>query len=169
MAKLIQYYVEGECEEKLIRVFQHVEKCGFKPGKIEILNPANQIISSLRINQLKKGTTVALVYDTDHVNVNVLKSNYESLKKSRNIEEIYHVQSIKNFEDEMVYSSSISSVNEIFSTKSVGDFKKKFINHRELVKKLEDISFSVELIWSRCSPNLDIKDFPNNGNKIKRK
>ncbi len=69
----------------------------------------------------------------------------------------------------MVYSSSISSVNEIFGTKSVGDFKKKFINHRELVKKLEDISFSVELIWSRCSPNLDIKDFPNNGNKIKRK
>ena len=123
----------------------------------------------MRINQLKKGTTVALVYDTDHVNVNVLKNNFESLKKSRNIEEIYHVQSIKNFEDEMVYSSSISSVNEIFGTKSVGDFKKKFISHRELVKKLEDISFSVELIWSRCSPNLDIKDFPNNGNKIKRK
>ena len=110
-----------------------------------------------------------MVYDTDHVNVNVLKNNFESLKKSRNIEEIYHVQSIKNFEDEMVYSSSISSVNEIFGTKSVGDFKKKFISHRELVKKLEDISFSVELIWSRCSQNLDIKDFPNNGNKIKRK
>lgn len=169
MAKLIQYYVEGECEKKLLRTFQHVEKCGFKPGKIEILNPANQTISSLRINQLKKGTTVALVYDTDRVNVNVLKSNVESLKKSRNIEEIYHVQSIQNFEDEMVYSSSISSVNEIFGTKSVSDFKKKFINHHELAKKLEDFSFSVELIWSRCSPNLDIKDFPNNGNKIKRK
>ena len=123
----------------------------------------------MRINQLKKGTTVALVYDTDHVNINVLKNNFESLKKSRNIEEIYHVQSIKNFEDEMVYSSSISSVNEIFGTKSVGDFKKKFISHRELVKKLEEISLSVELIWSRCSTNLDMKDFPNKGNKIKRK
>lgn len=54
MAKLIQYYVEGECEEKLVKVFQHVDKCGFKPGKIEILNPANQTISTLRINQLKK-------------------------------------------------------------------------------------------------------------------
>ncbi|MDY4848688.1 MAG: hypothetical protein SO176_00280 [Bacilli bacterium] len=168
MPKLIQYYVEGECEEKLIRAFQHVDKRGFKPGKIEILNPANQIISSLRINQLKKGTTVALVYDTDHININVLKSNVESLKRSKNIDEIYHVQSIENFEDEIVYASSITSINEIFNTKSTNEFKKKFIAHKELVKKLEDIDFSVELIWSRYSLNQDIKTFSNSGKKIKK-
>ena len=168
MAKLIQYYVEGECEAKLIRTFQHVEKCGFKPGKIEILNPATKTISSLRINQLKKNTIVALVYDTDYININVLKNNVESLKKNKNIDEIYHVQSIQNFEDEIIYSSSISSINEIFNTKSIADFKKKFINHRELAKKLEECSFSIDLIWSRHSTNLDIKNFPNNGNKIKK-
>lgn len=169
MPKLIQYYVEGECEEKLIKTFQHAGTIGFKPGKIDILNPAIQTISQLRINQLKKGTIVALVYDVDHININVLKSNVESLKKNKNIDEIYHVQSINNFEDEIVYSSAINSVNELFGTKSKNDFKKRFINQHELVKKLEAFSFSIKLIWSRSSLNKDIESFPNNGNKIKRK
>ena len=95
-------------------------------------------------------------------------NNYQSLKRSKNIDEIYHVQSIENFEDEIVYASSITSINEIFNTKSTNEFKKKFIAHKELVKKLEDIDFSVELIWSRYSLNQDIKAFPNSGKKIKK-
>ena len=84
MAKLLQYYVEGECERKLINAFQH-EAVGFLPGKIDIINPAEKIISKLRIRQLKNDTIVVLVYDTDAANENILEENVNSLKQSKNI------------------------------------------------------------------------------------
>ena len=166
MAKLLQYYVEGECEEKIINAFQH-EEVGFLAGKIDVINPAKQSISKLRISQLKKDTIVVLVYDTDAANEKILNDNVRLLKQSKNVKAIYHVQSVNNFEDEIVYATNISNINDVFKTKGVNEFKKQFIAHKDIVKKLNNISFDIKLIWSRDANNL--KSFINQGDKIKRK
>lgn len=164
MAKLLQYYVEGECEEKMIKAFQH-EEVGFLVGRIDVINPAEHILSKLRISQLKKDTTVVLVYDTDAANEKILEENVDSLKKSKNIKAIYHVQSVENFEDEISRSCKLSSVNDIFKTKSPNEFKTKFLSHKDIAKKLLSIGFDIELIWVKESQN--VTKYPNDGYKIK--
>ena len=164
MAKYLQYYVEGECEKKLISAFQHVEEGGFKIGKIEIINPATKEITKLRIAQLKNDTAVALVYDVDYINEKILERNIANLRSNKNVKEIYHIQSINNFEDEIKYSTKVKNINDIFSTKSSNEFKNKFISHPDIVHKLRNIDFSIKLIWSR---NTDKCKFLNQGDKIK--
>ena len=166
MSKLLQYYVEGECEEKIINAFQH-EVVGFLPGKIDVINPAEKIISKLRISQLKKGTIVVLVYDTDVANEKILEANVNSLKRSKNIKAIHHVQSVGNFEDEIVFASCISSIHEVFKTKSISEFKTKFITHKDIVSKLNSVGFDIDLIWTRNSKSFN--KYINQGDKIKTK
>ena len=163
MAKLLQYYVEGECEEKIIKAFQH-EPVGFSVGRIDVINPAEKVISKLRISQLKKDTTVILVYDVDVANERIIEENVNLLKQSKNIKAIYHVQSINNFEDEIVYSCKISSINDIFKTRSASEFKNKFLAHKDIVKKLNSVGFDIKLIWTRSSQKIK---YPNQGDKIK--
>ena len=164
MAKILQYYVEGECEEKLIKACQHEEN-GFVIEKVDVFNPAEKIISKLRISQLKKDTTVILVYDTDVANEKILEDNVNYLKQSKNINAIYHVQSINNFEDEIVYSCDIASINDVFKTRSTNEFKTKFLTHKDIVKKLKSVGFDIKLIWSRTSNK--ITKYQNQGYKIK--
>jgi len=167
MAKYVQYFVEGECEEKIIKVFQKNKANRFIPGKVEILNAAFEKISKMRIMQMKKNTTVILVYDTDKFNIDILKNNVSILKKSANIESVIHVQSIEKFEDEIVYSTDIKSINDVFKTANEKDFKNRFIECKALIEKLSKINFNFNKIWTRCSNNKSLHDFTNEGSKIK--
>ena len=99
------YFVEGECEEKLINSYKVPPYSYFKPGKVEVVNFIQKRISRQRLLSLNKKTIVILVYDIDVGKTDILEENIQKLIE--NEFKVYHIQSIKNFEDEIVYSTNL--------------------------------------------------------------
>ncbi len=169
MASSLHYFTEGECEKAFIRSYMFKDGQHFKPGKIEVFNFINQRLSKAKARTINKDMSVAIVFDTDVENIDVLEENINLLKTVSMLDDshIFLIPSIKNFEDELVYSSSkIKSIHDLFKTKSVAEFKKKFIVHHDIVSKLDDVGFVFELIWSRnAKPPFD--KYNNSSKKIK--
>ena len=76
-SKFVQYYVEGEDEEKLVNVLK-TQLGLIRPGKVQKLNVVEQEITNIRLRTLKQGTMVVLVFDTDTGNVDILKKNIKA-------------------------------------------------------------------------------------------
>lgn len=158
MSKIFQYFVEGECEEKLINTLKAPPMNALIPGKVEVLNVVCSKISKQRLMVLKPKTNIILVYDTDVAQTDILEENVRMLK-SYGFTNIYHIQSIRTFEDELVYASKIAEISEMYHTVSLEDFKKKFIHQSNLKDKLASIQFQSERIWSRVNTNLPFSEF----------
>ena len=171
MPKKYRYFVEGECEKKLLRSFMFLDNGGFIDGKVEVLNFVNKPITKSLAYSLKSDTTIVIVIDTDVDNIDILRNNLKIIAENSNVsaDKILLVFSVKTLEDEIVYAcaSKIKSVNDIFKTKTIEEFKKKFINHHELKNKLESIGFDIQRIWSR-KPKKPFDKYVNSGGKIKR-
>ncbi|MCQ2814971.1 MAG: hypothetical protein MJ227_01600 [Bacilli bacterium] len=60
MNSYIQYFVEGECEEKLIQESKKPPYFMFKSGKVEVFNIVSKELSIARILSIKKKTTIVL-------------------------------------------------------------------------------------------------------------
>ncbi len=152
MAKLYQYFVEGECEEKLINIYKAPPYNYFVPGKVEVFNFVNKFITKNRILNLKPETNIILIYDTDVEDIERLRANIDMLRKY-GYKNIYHIQSIKTFEDEIVFSTDMKKIDELFNTKSNSEFKTQFLREKELnlVNRLEKHYFSLDDIWTRSS------------------
>ncbi len=150
MSKLYQYFVEGECEEKLINILKNPKYNCIVAGKISVCNFINKRISDMQIMNLKPNVNIILVYDTDVEKTDVLNENIAKLRKHK-IKNIYHIHSVKDFEDEIIYSTSINNINEFFDTKTKSDFKNKFIkaNSEGLKTKLDSLNFDNDKLWSR--------------------
>ncbi len=171
--ELYHYFVEGECEKAFIKAFMHAEKGEYslKPGKVEVFNFVFNKLSPAKALTIKRGTKIVIVYDTDVKQIETFENNLEILINylGIKIQDIIFVPSVKNFEEEMLYScSSTKSINDIFNTKWQEDFKNKFINHSDLVSKLYNIGFSFEKMWSRL-PSEPFKIYKNSFNQIKIK
>lgn len=80
---LYYYFVEGECEEALLKAFIHAENSIYKiqPGKVMVFNVLNEKISPLRAMSLKRGSKVVFVYDTDVKKTDTLEENINILAK----------------------------------------------------------------------------------------
>lgn len=150
MSEIYQYFVEGECEKKLIDTYKVAKNNNLTSGKVEVFNFINQEISNQRIAVLKPKTTIILVYDIDVENIKILNKNIKKLN-SYGFKKIYHIQSIKNFEDEICFASNIKNINLIFNTVSKKDFKKEFNHCSKLDIKLKSIKFDINKIWSRLN------------------
>ncbi|MCI5773384.1 MAG: hypothetical protein MR210_02375 [Erysipelotrichaceae bacterium] len=151
MPKIIHYFVEGKCEEKLINMLKQPKNGGYiLAGKVEVLNFINEQITNLRIMNLKPGALIVLVYDTDVQNEEMLCANINKLKK-HGFNKIYHIHSVQNFEDELIYSTDINKINDFISTRNVVEFKSKFISMKEsaLNSKLKYHDFNMDRMWSR--------------------
>ena len=171
MRKIYHYFVEGKCEEKFINTFKNPKYGFILPRSVDVFNFINDEITDLRIMQLKPNANIILVYDTDVEKTHMLDMNIKKLNKY-GFKKIYHIQSIKNFEDEIVFSSNIKNINSLFSTSSKNEFKRVFCkaNNQSLFKKLKSADFNFKDIWSRQ----DDKTFKNYSTKegsklIKRK
>lgn len=79
----IQYYVEGECEQKLVKTLAAHNL--ILPGQTDVLNPVQDQIKSTHLRKLPAKTTVVLIFDTDKNNMDILKANIQFLKKHQNI------------------------------------------------------------------------------------
>lgn len=146
----IHYYVEGECEAKLINALKTVKDNFIRPGKVEVFNVIRDRISKFRIATLKRNTIIVLVYDVDVRRVNILDENIRLLK-SAGFSYIHHIQSLDCFEDEILYSSSLNDINDCFKTERVDGFKARSIEHKDILTKLKSIGFNPKKMWSRAN------------------
>lgn len=165
MAGIYRYYVEGECEKHFLDTYKSGVDPVFHPGKVEVFNVMTHIITQPRLINFSKNTTLVLVYDTDQSPTDIFERNLEQLKKNKNISKIIHVQSVKNFEEELVYSSDLNNINDMFSTKSVSEFKTRF-NGANITSKMKKINFDFLKIWSRNPPK-SFSKYKQGGNEIK--
>ena len=169
MSSSLHYFVEGECEKTFIRSYMFVDGKHFKAGKIEVFNFVNERLSKPKARTINKDMHVAIVFDTDVENIEILEENIKLLKTVSLLDNshIILVPSVKNFEDELVYScSKLKTIHDLFKTKSLSEFKKKFNAHSDIVSKLNDVSFDFNLIWNRNAKRpFDI--YENNSSRIK--
>ena len=108
---------------------------------------------------LKPKTTIVLVYDIDVEKIDILEENIKKLSDYGF--EVYHIQSIRNFEDELLYSTSLKNINDLYNTKNVNDFKNKFINQFDLNNRLTKVNFDLNRIWTRINSNKPFDKYSN--------
>ena len=75
---------------------------------------------------------------------------------------VFHVQSIRNFEDEIVYSTDLKNINDMFNTESVDEFKNYFIHQYKLANRLKKENFEIKKIWSRTNKKSPFDKYSNN-------
>lgn len=149
--KFIYYFVEGECEEKFINTFKFGNNQIFPTGKVQVFNVVNKRISKAQVISLKENSKIFFVYDIDTGNVSILEDNL-SLFAKYGFNNIKHIQSINNFEEELIYSTSLTKIQDFSKgISNLDDFKYKFINHKNLISKLSSLNFDENKIWSRVS------------------
>ena len=152
MAGLYQYLVEGPCEAVLLKALMHMGQGLMPPGKVDVFNATNELVSLTRLRTFKRETKIVLVYDTDKEGVGILNENIARFARYTS-NELYHLQSVRNFEDEFVRACpSIRSVLDVFHTKSVAEFKSRLISHKDLPGKLESLGFDVRKMWRTKAP-----------------
>ena len=169
MAELLRYFVEGECELKMLTALMKEAPCLVRPGKIEVFNMVGTRLSSMRAKTIRRGTKVILVYDIDSNRVETLDLNLRILSRYAYIspEKIVHVQSIRCFEDEVVRSTSLRNINACFGTQGKEEFKRRFIAHKNVMGKLADIGFDIGKLWcSECPPDSCFSKYKNAGRNI---
>lgn len=161
-----QYYVEGEDEKKLLSTLK-TELGVIVPGKIEVFNIVQDLITQIRLMQLKKGTTVVLVFDTDAGNVDILKQNVKILNKCSAVKRVICVMQVRNLEDELVRSCNIRQIKELLGSKSNKDYKHDLIAEKNLKNKLLQHDFDILKMWSWQDQG-NYSKMENEGHKIKK-
>lgn len=164
-SKFVQYYVEGEDEEKLIHVLKS-DLGVIRPGKVQKLNVIEHIMEDARLMTLRPGTMVVLIFDTDTGKTSLLHKNLEKLKKSLYISEIVTIPQIRNLEDELVYSCDIKKITELLGSKSKKEFKSDLIQAGNLAGKLREHHFDIDRLWCR-QPFSPYQDIVNQAKRIK--
>ena len=66
--KYVQYYVEGDDEEKLVNVLKN-ELRVIRPGKVQKMNVVQNEFTDMRLRPLLPGTMVVLIFDVDAGNI----------------------------------------------------------------------------------------------------
>lgn len=161
----VQYFVEGEDEKKLVNTLKNDLKV-IIPGKVQIKNVVQDIVSDMILRTFKQGTIVVLIFDTDTNNTDTLNKNISNLKKHRNVANIITIPQVKNLEDELIYSCNIRRITELLNSRSVSNFKSDLIHITNLDSKLKEHSFNINRFWSR-HPGSPYENITNQAAMIK--
>ena len=167
MPKIYHYLVEGECEKKFINIYKNSKYNKVLAGRVNIFNLVNNEMSEPYLAGINREAIVILIYDTDVNRTNILDKNIINLKR-RGIKKILHVHSVKNFEDELIYSSDLKNIHNLFQTQGIGEFKKYFIkaSPENIFSKLEKHNFDINKMWSRQGTDCFEKYDTKNGSKL---
>ncbi len=164
-SKFIQYYVEGEDEERLLHVLK-ADLQVIRPGKVQKLNVVECELTNARLMTLRPGTMIVLVFDTDTGYIDVLNKNLEKLKNCSSVSEIVTIPQVPNLEGELMRSCCIKNVTELTGSKSRKDFKADFIRTKNLAGKLTEHQFDIRQFWCR-QPENPYHNIVNQAEKIK--
>lgn len=161
----VQYFVEGEDEKKLVNTLKNDLKV-ITPGKVQIINVIQNIVSDMILRTFKQGTIVVLIFDTDTNNTDILDKNITKLKKYRNVADVITIPQVKNLEDELIYSCNIRKITELLNSRSASNFKRDLIHITNLGSKLKEHSFDIKRFWSK-KPKSPYKHIINNADTVK--
>lgn len=151
----IQYYVEGECEQKLVKTL--VEQHLILPGQTDVLNPVQERIKSTHLRKLPNNTIIVLIFDTDKNDTDILKDNIQFLKKQPNIKKIITIPQVTNLENELIKCTDIRQIRQLLNCKTNSEFKNAFIEEKRLFEKLQSHHFDFEKLWSENPINTFLK------------
>ena len=147
------YFVEGECEEKLINALK-VDTSLVINGKVKKFNAITEELSNSKLITISPGSRVVLVFDTDVVLTAHLKKNIELLKTKCSRIEVLTIPQISNFEDEITNSTDVNKAQELTKSKTVDDFKKA-VNKMKAVEfrnALQRHKCDVKVLWTKKPP-----------------
>ncbi len=164
-AGIYHYFVEGEDEEKIIKVLK-TDLQVIVPGKIQKFNVTMQKMTKLRLMSLKMGTVVILVFDTDAGNAEILKRNIDFLKGEPVVKDVICVTQVENLEDELKRSCNIRQIRELTGSKSNSDFKSDMIKDSTFHKKLLKHKFEIQKFWNQSAKGV-YAEIRNDAEKIK--
>ena len=142
----IQYYVEGECEKKLIKTL--IENNLVISGQIDVLNPVQEHIKLTHLRKLPVKTIVVLLFDTDTDNVDILKENLKFLSNHSNIKRFITIPQVPNLEKELIRCTDIRRIRDLINCEHDSDFKGAFIDEKRLYEKLQAHCFDFNCLWS---------------------
>lgn len=162
--KKYKYIVEGEIEQKFIN---ELKGDFLTEGTVLVFNVTQGILSSLTLNSIKNNTTVILIFDTDRGGHQKVLENIRVLKKCRNVDDIWLIPQVKNFEDELLASTNITKIRDFCGSRSNSDFKKDFMKITNLREKLINNEFKIQEIWVKKAIN-DFNQFHNHSLNIKK-
>lgn len=162
-----QYFVEGENEEKLLKVLK-TDMGLIEAGKIQKFNVVQEKITNARLMSLKEKTIVVLVFDTDTGKEKILRENIARLEKCKAVKEVLCITQVENLEDELIRSCSIKNVKELTGSLTDKEFKHDFIKDTHLAQKLRRHKFDIEKLWIK-NPTDGYKGIVNEAKKIKKK
>lgn len=160
-----QYFVEGEDEEKLVKVLK-TDMQLIAPGKVSCFNVVEKKFTGARLMNLRSGTNVVLVFDTDTGNETILRENIRILEKCAAVKAVICIPQVKNLEEELVYSCRIKQIRELTNSRTNGEFKRDLLRESSLAQKLENKGFHFERFWSR-NPCIGYEGIQNEAYKIR--
>lgn len=162
------YYVEGQCEEKLLKILK-TDMQLIQPGKIVKCNVIQKKIKQAQLTTLRKGTTVVLVFDTDTESTTILKQNINMLNKERAISNMICITQVENLEDEIERSCDVKRAYELTNSKSTSTFKHDFIVSTNLKRTLENHKFCFDVLWSKSPEKEQYRGIQNEAGLIRLK
>ncbi len=171
---LYRYYVEGETEKKLIDENKIINKDPkFLPGKVIVFNLLCQEFTSNQLRDVTEPTKFIFQYDTDKLDKDKkerLKTNITIVSGLKHCKGIIHIQSVNNFEEEILYASDAKTIDSIFKTQGNNAFKKAFIACSNINSKLKSINFDFDKLWSRRPNDVFFASLlKGNGKDIRKK
>ncbi len=164
--KYIQYFVEGEDEEKMLSVLK-TDMQLIVPGKVSKLNVVQDKLTKARLMNLRPDTTVVLVFDTDTSSANILKENIEILKKTPAVQSIICITQVKNLEDELIRSCDIKTIRELTGSKTDTEYKRDLIKAYNLAALLKKHGFDINKFWVKDAVGV-FGEFKNESRLIKK-
>lgn len=166
LGKYIQYFVEGEDEEKIVSVLK-TDMQLIIPGKVSKLNVVQDKITRARLLNLRPDTTVVLVFDTDTSSTRVLKENISTLRKTSAVNSIVCVTQVKNLDDELVFSCDIKTIRELTGSKTDSEYKHDMIKATNLAALLNKHGFDIKKFWIKDATGI-FAEFKNESRLIKK-
>ena len=147
------YFVEGKCEEQLIKALK-IEPKQIIPGKVKVHNTIQDEIPRREVNMIQPGTMVVFVFDTDVEKTETPIRNIRHIKQYASQVRIIHLAQVMNFEDELVRATDVKRVQDLTRSNSVDDFKSDFCKMKpeECRNALERHHLEVSMLWNVQPP-----------------
>ena len=144
--KYVQYYVEGDDEEKLVNVLKNDLRV-IRPGKVQKMNVVQNEFTEMRLRPLLPGTMAVLIFDVDAGNPEILHKNIRMLKEYPRISEVVTIPQVRKLEDELVRSCGLKNIKELLNSKSRSKFKSDIVKVSNLASKLQEHGFDINKFW----------------------
>lgn len=147
------YFVEGQCEELLVKALRQ-QPARLIPGKVKVLNPVQNPIPPSILLTISPGMTVVLVYDTDRPETENLLNNIALLKKSCGKVRLIHLMQVRALEDELVRCTDVREAMELTKSATKKDFKSDFckLSPQKCRQLLERHQLDADKLWTSSAP-----------------